>query len=88
MKAITKLTYRDRTFLIVSYERYYMAIEEKYIDENGKTNKALNGLELHVDDTILGCKNKAKMSVEYDYQLQMLGDEEAAMNKAISEVYR
>ena len=88
MRVITKLTYRDRTFLIVSYKRYYMAIEEKYIDENGKTNKALNGLELHVDDTILGCKNKAKMSVEYDYQLQISGDEEIAMNKAISEVYR
>jgi hypothetical protein len=88
MKVITKLIYRDRTFLIVSYEKYYIAIEEKYIDENGKMNEALNVFTLQADDTILGCKNKAKMSVEYDYQLQMLGDEEAARNKAISEVYR
>ena len=88
MRTITKLIYRDRTFLIVSNAGYYMAIEDKYIDENGKTNKNLNGLELNVDDTLLGCKNKVKMSVEYDYQFQMLGDEEAAMNKAISEVYR
>ena len=88
MKVITKLIYRDRTFLIVSNAGYYMAVEDKYIDENGKTNKNLNGLELHADDTLLGCKNKVKMSVEYDYQFQMLGDEEAAINKAISVIYR
>lgn len=44
---ITKYHVNDRTFYIIKKDEFYLAIEDKYIDENGKINKRLNGMQMN-----------------------------------------
>ena len=58
---------RDRHFVIVkSEDDWYLAIEDKYI-KDGKTTKALNGLNTHAHKDLNLCLNMTKDSVEADY---------------------
>ena len=40
---------RNRVFTIVYDQDHYLAIEDKYLDENGCMKQALNGFQMHAD---------------------------------------
>ena len=63
---IKHVTFRNRNFTIVKDDKYYMAIEDKYIT-NGKTNAKLNGLQMHANETLSGCLETTQNAVETDY---------------------
>ena len=66
---IKKVIFRDRNFTIVKdSEGFYSAIEDKYIT-NGKTNTALNGLQMHSNRELSGCLESTKNAVETDYYI-------------------
>lgn len=69
MKHITTLQYRGRTFEIVKNHGYYMAIEDKYIDEDGKLTIELNGIKMHanesIDQTIQSVKGMIDLSDQF-----------------------
>ena len=47
MKIIVKnYSYRGRNFTIIHDQGFYMAIEDKYLDENGCTKQILHGSQL------------------------------------------
>ena len=72
MKVVVKdYSVRDRHFVIVNKETesgsMYLAIEDKYIDADGKLNTALNGLQMHASKDLNMCLNTTKDAVEVDY---------------------
>ena len=59
---------RNRHFVIVKDNNgYYEAIEDKYIDENGKLTKQLSGLEMNGSHNLNLCLQNVKNSVEMEY---------------------
>lgn len=65
---ITKLYVRGRQFFIVrNADGFYLAVEDKYIDKNGKCKQALNGLQMHAAKDLNNCIDTTKMCVEVDY---------------------
>lgn len=79
MRRVTTLHARDRHFVIVqNNEGFYLAIEDKYLDENGCTTKALNGFEMHASLDLNMCIQCTKDAVDIDYLKSTgLSDEEA-----------
>ena len=59
---------RDRHFTIVKdAEGFYLAIEDKYIDANGKLNTTLNGFQMYANKDLNTCLNTCKHQVEIEY---------------------
>lgn len=53
MKKVTTYTELGRSFVIArDDEGFFWAIEDKYIDGNGKLKKSINGLEGHRGETM------------------------------------
>lgn len=50
---------RGRKFTIVYDQDRYLAINDKYLDENGCTKVSLNGFQMHADRELQGCMRKA-----------------------------
>lgn len=68
MKVVVKdYSVRGRHFVIVKHQDVFCAVEDKYIDENGKLNKALRGVELHPASKLEDCLNYVKDYVEVEY---------------------
>ena len=68
MKAIVKsYIVRDRHFTIVHDQDHYLAIEDKYIDKNGRLTQALNGFQMYASQTLEGCMKHVTDCVENDY---------------------
>ena len=72
MKAITNYTVDNRTFTIVALEESainelkYGAVEDKYIDVNGKLTKQLNGLQVFASETVEQVKERINTQVIID----------------------
>jgi hypothetical protein len=58
---------RGRHFTIVKQDDFYCAIEDKYIDADGRLNTKLNGLQMHASKDLNMCLNTTKDCVEVDY---------------------
>ena len=59
---------RNRNFVVVQYDDgWYGAIEDKYIDANGKLTKQLNGLQVHHNENLNDCLEMTRNTVEMDY---------------------
>lgn len=58
---------RNRHFTIVKHEGFYCAIEDKYINEDGTLNTALNGGQLHASKDLNQCLGFVRDRVEIDY---------------------
>ena len=58
---------RDRHFTIVLDGGLYQAIEDKYIDENGRLTKTLYGHQTFANEDLNMCLNNTKNMVEIDY---------------------
>lgn len=61
--------YRDRNFTIVKKDNYYCAIEDKYIDENGKMKCRLNGLQMYASEVLDETIKRVQYSVDIDYYI-------------------
>lgn len=85
MKIITTLVVRDRRFEIVldSKSNHFCAIEDKYIDADGKLNTALNGFQMHASRKLEDCIETTRKVVEIDY-LESIGYSKA---EAVSKAY-
>lgn len=59
----------DRTFTIVKQNEYYLAIEDKYITD-GKTNTALNGLQMHASRELDECLEDTRRDVLMDVYMR------------------
>lgn len=58
---------RDRHFTIVLDGGFYQAIEDKFIDENGRLTKTLYGHQTFANEDLNMCLNNTKNMVEIDY---------------------
>lgn len=67
MKSITTLIVRDRRFEIVLKDEHYCAVEDKYIDADGRLNTALNGLQMHASKSLEQCVDLTRTCVEVEY---------------------
>ena len=66
---IKTFTARNRNFTIVKDEQgFYLAIEDKYITD-GKTNTALNGLQMSASKDLNQCLQMCNNKVDTDYYL-------------------
>lgn len=83
MTHITTLKVRNKTFEIVHDEKGFWAIEDKYFT-NGKLNKQINGFTGHLSETLDQCIERAKLSAEVDYLINVKGyDKMEAIEKAV-----
>lgn len=65
---IKNFVVRDRYFTIVKNEDdFYLAIEDKYIDANGRLNTTLNGFQMYANKDLNDCLNTCKNQVEIEY---------------------
>lgn len=67
---INTYTVRERNFTIVFDNEYYLAIEDCYIDENGRLNQKLNGLTAHASETLDACLESVREQVEIAYLME------------------
>ena len=61
--------YRGRNFTIVKKGNYYCAIEDKYIDESGKMNCTLNGLQMFASEVLEETIKRVQNSVDVNYYI-------------------
>lgn len=83
-KVLTTLLVRDRKFYITTWkgelpgmigtQKRYVAIEDKYLDENMCLTQTLNGFQMHAEPTIEKCIEAVKTSVEVDWRVKNLGE--------------
>lgn len=65
---IKTFTARNRNFTIVKDDDgYFQAIEDKYIDANGKTTQELYGFQTFANKDLNACLQSTKNQVEIDY---------------------
>lgn len=59
---------RDRHFVIVQDENgWYLAVEDRYIGDDGKLIQALNGFNTHANKNLDACLTNTRDYVEADY---------------------
>ena len=78
---IKKIQARDEKFVIVHNEEgWYLAINTKYIDADGKLNRQLNGLQMFANKELKQTVRTVLMSVEVDYLMSTgMTDTEAVL---------
>lgn len=82
---VTKFYYRGRTFYICTWtgelpqmtgeQTRYVAIEDKYVDENGCLTQTLNGFQMHAEDTAQKCMESVKFSVDVHCRMEETGED-------------
>lgn len=83
-KVLTTLLVRDRKFYITTWEgelphmlgkqKRYVAIEDKYLDENMCLTQTLNGFQMHAEEKIENCIQAVRQSVEVDWRMKEYGE--------------
>lgn len=66
MTNITTLHYKGRTYEIGKLQGWYVAIEDKFIDENGRLTKQMNGLQMKANKSLERTIEEAKQEVDID----------------------
>ncbi|MCD7888359.1 MAG: hypothetical protein LUG23_00265 [Oscillospiraceae bacterium] len=66
-KYITKIYVSGRSFYIVfSQDYHYLAIEDKYIDGDGRLAQKLNGIQMHSSRSYAECVEQTIKACEVD----------------------
>lgn len=70
-KVITRdFSYREKHYCIVFDGKYYMTVDRKFIDGNGRTNKVLTFSDgLHTSLTLQGCIDDTKRDLDMEYYI-------------------
>lgn len=84
---ITTYHTHERTFEIVKLQGMYCAIEDKYIDADGRVNTRLNGLQMKASDTLAKCLEQVKQGCEYERLLAAGEDKDVAIFVAAGTPY-
>ena len=73
MKGIIRdLEVRNRHFVVIQNDDgFYLAIEDKYLDERGRLTKTLNGGQMCASKDLKTCLTSVRDRVEIDYLLDM-----------------
>ena len=74
----------NTTYTIVKKDNFYCAINNNYLDENGRLKLKLNGLQMHVNEDLERCLDLAKAQAEIDYYI----DCGLSMQEAFSKVFK
>ena len=93
-KVLTTLLVRDRKFYITTWvgelpgmtgmQKRYVAIEDKYLDENMVLTQTLNGFQMHAESKIEDCIQAVRQSVEVDWRMKEYGESlESALYKVM-----
>lgn len=86
MQHITTFYARTESFVIVKNpEGYYLAINTKYIDNNGKLTRPLNGLQMNASKDLEQCITSTRVQVNADYYMSCGMDILTALQKAAME---
>jgi hypothetical protein len=48
--------------IVANGETYYVAIDHKYLDENGYLTQQLNGLQMHMEKDLYDCLSSVRIS--------------------------
>ena len=72
-KVIEHYSVYNRTYYVAKHNTYYVAIDYRYIDENGKLTKPLNGLQCHCSQTLANCLEYARNTAYMEYLENDLG---------------
>ena len=66
MRTVVKdFSYRGRHYTIVNDGKFFMAVEDKFLDKDGKTIKPLNYTDgLHTNHTLDGCIADTKVDLD------------------------
>lgn len=90
MKDVTRLStlvVRNKKFHVVSFEqdgeKLFGAIDFDYVTD-GKVNKELNGVQMHVSKDLNQCIEYARTSVEFDYWVSQGYDKAQAFEKVFN----
>lgn len=69
MKTIVKnFNYRNRNYTIVKDNDFYMTVEDKYIDKQGRITKELHYNDgLHTNKTLDGCIEDTQRDLDIEY---------------------
>lgn len=71
MKVIIKnYNYRGRNFTIIKDQGFYMAIEDKYLDENGCLNQQLCGKQLYPAREVKECMKHVNNECDIAYHIE------------------
>ena len=49
-------------------ETYYVAIDHKYLDDNGYLAQQLNGLQMHMEKDLYDCLSSVRMSYRFRHE--------------------
>lgn len=84
MKNITTLNTEGRKFYIVQNDDgFYCAIEDKFVDENGKLTQKLNGLQMNANKNVADCINQTMSKCRIDTLVKNGMDVTTAIQKVI-----
>ena len=70
MRRIHPFTYRNSRFHICEYDGRIVGIDYKYVDEDGKLKKTLNGLQMFISDSVTECEERIMNSLDIDWYVQ------------------
>lgn len=66
---VKNFRYENKSFCLVLLSNgMYGAIDHEYIT-NGKTNRVLNGGQMHIHDTLEGVINSVKFEIDFERKL-------------------
>ena len=83
MNIITAIKSRDRKFYVVLFEGYYCAIEDTYLDGEGRLNSTLNGIQMLASDTKDECISRVMSKIEIEHLVDLGVDPLEATMKII-----
>lgn len=87
VKKVSTLVVRNKKFHVISFEqngeKLFGAIDFDYVT-NGKINRELNGVQMHVSKDLAQCIEYARTSVEFDYFIAQGYDKAQAFEKVFN----
>ena len=54
--------------IVANGEAYYVAIDHKYLDENGYLTQELNGLQMHMEKDLYDCLSSVRISYRFRHE--------------------
>lgn len=88
MRTMVKdFTAYGQSFVVVKNdEGFYLAINKKYIDADGKLTRQLNGIQMHANKNLNDCLNSTMDACKIDYYVSQGMSREEAFQKWYTEL--
>lgn len=76
----------ERFVIVQNDEGFYLAINKKYIDADGKLTRQLNGIQMHANKNLNDCLNSTMDACKIDYYVSQGMSREEAFQKWYTEL--